>query len=281
MIITDSQIHLWPPNTLERPWAQGAQPDLPSPMTAETYLPMMRAAGVDRAIIAPPGVCGFDSSYALECARRHPDRLAVTSRWNFFEDPKAERLETWLAQPGMIGVRAALLPGKLGELRDLDLLKRFWSAAEEHAVPLMLFAPGTLPEIENAARAHPQLKLTVDHMNLVGSTPDTIPGLVSDLARLARFPNVAVKLGALPLRSSETYPFTDLHPHLREVYYAFGAERLMWASDLTTSLKAQKADYAENLGLIREAYRDLGDNELEMILGGTASALFNWPIAAK
>ena len=281
MIVTDSQVHLWPPDTPEQPWADGAQPDLPTPMTAEAYLPLMKTAGVSRAIIAPPGVCGFDPSHALECARQYPDRLAVTSRWNFFDDPKAERLATWLDTPGMIGVRAAILPSKLDQLREHGLLKQFWSAAEEHAIPLMLFAPGTLPEIENAASAHPRLKLTVDHMNLVGSTPDTVPRLVSDLVQLARYPNISVKLGALPLRSSKPYPFADLHPHLREVYYAFGAERLMWASDLTTSLKAEKADYTENLGLIREAYHDLRDSELEMILGGTVSALFNWPVAPK
>jgi hypothetical protein len=42
------------------------------------------------------------------------------------------------------------------------------------------------------------------------------------LLALARRPNVAAKVSALPRYSSEAYPYPRLHPHLRRVFDAFG-----------------------------------------------------------
>src|SRR5207248_794662 len=57
-VIVDSQIHLWKANTPDRPWAAGARPQLPEPMTIERVLPMIDAAGVDRVVIVPPTLEG-------------------------------------------------------------------------------------------------------------------------------------------------------------------------------------------------------------------------------
>ena len=276
-MITDAQIHLWEADTAERPWPPGVQADVEPPLTAERFIPMMDEAGVARALISPPGASGFDPTYALECAQRYPDRLAVTSRWTL-DDPKGpERLPTWLDQPGMIGIRFAILPSNLERWRDSGQLARFWADAERYDIPLMVFAPGTLPEVGHAARRHPGLKLIVDHVNLMNSTPETVGERVDALNELAQFPNVGVKLGALPIRSATRYPFTDLHAPLRRVYEAFGAQRLMWASDQTTTMAKDKASYSENLNLIREAaLGDIPSADMERILGGTVSEWFRW-----
>ena len=276
-MITDAQIHLWPANAPPYPWPEGTSPDLPEPLTAERFLPMMDELGIDRAIIAPPAVSGFDPGYALDCAARYPDRLAVTSRWDF-SDPKAlDALPTWLEQPGMIGVRMSLLPGSIAALLDSGTLAAFLATAERHDVPLMVFAPGTIAVVADAARRHPRLRLVVDHANLVGSTPETVPAKIAELLALAGHDNVAVKLGALPQRSAEPAPYRDLHPHLLALHRAFGAARLMWASDLTTSLKTGAATYRQNLEMIRAAFAPLPQSDLDWILGGTVSAWFNWP----
>lgn len=276
-MITDAQIHLWEADSPERPWPPGVKADVEPPLTAERFIPMMDEAGVARAVISPPGVSGFDPSYALECAQRYPDRLAVTSRWTL-DDPKGrERLPTWLDQPGMIGIRLGILPSNLERWRDGGQLAQFWADAERLDIPLMVFAPGTLAEIEHAARRHPGLKLVVDHVNLVNSTPDTVDERIDALNALAQFPNVGVKLGALPIRSAMPYPFADLHAPLRRVYDAFGAERLMWASDQTTTMAKDKASYLENLNLIREgAFAGIPAADMDRILGGTVSEWFRW-----
>lgn len=275
-MIIDSQIHLWGPDSPERPWPENVKPDVEPPLTAERFIPMMDEIGVSRAIIAPPGVSGFDPGYALECAAKFPDRLAVTSRWTLDDPEWRARLPGWLDQPGMIGIRLGLLPAARAKWDESGDLSDFWAAAEDLRIPLMIFAPRDLSAIEQAAEAHPSLTLVVDHANLVISTPETVSELIDDLNRLARFPNVAVKLGSLPLRSSGGYPYADLHEPLRRIHGAFGAERLMWASDQTTTMARDRGSYAENLALMRDAYAALPASELDMILGGTAARLFPW-----
>jgi predicted TIM-barrel fold metal-dependent hydrolase len=47
-----------------------------------------------------------------------------------------------------------------------------------------------------------------------------------ELIALAKYPNVAVKASGAP-GSSESYPYRDIH-HIRQIYDAFGPERIFW-----------------------------------------------------
>src|SRR3954466_9618732 len=65
-LIVDSQIHMWPPNRPDRPWAPNARPQLPEPFTIERVVPMIDEAGVDRVVIVPPTLDGERLDYAQE-----------------------------------------------------------------------------------------------------------------------------------------------------------------------------------------------------------------------
>ena len=54
MFIADAQVHVWGPNTPERPWRAGQHPHRDVPFGAEDLLREMNAAGVHRAIVVPP-----------------------------------------------------------------------------------------------------------------------------------------------------------------------------------------------------------------------------------
>ena len=278
-LIVDAQIHLWEADRPTRPWPPGIKADLDTPMTAERFIPIMDQAGVSRAIIAPPGVCGFDPSYALECAARFPKRFAVTSRWTLDHEDARSRLPTWLDQPGMVGIRLALTPANRERWGQSRQLAQFWEDAERYRIPLMIFAPdGQLTEVAGAAARHRSLKLVVDHLNLVGAEPEDRAARLDELLALARYENVAVKLGALPIRSDAAYPFADLHELIQRAYHAFGARRLMWASDHTTSAARNKASYLENLNLVRVAALGRASAEdMRWVLGLTLSDWFGWP----
>ena len=53
------------------------------------------------------------------------------------------------------------------------------------------------------------------------------------LLALAKFPNVAVKATGAPGYSSEAYPFRSMHDYLRQIYDAFGPQRMFWGTDIT------------------------------------------------
>ena len=82
MDIVDSQVHIWGPDTPERPWPPGRAQDAqkPYPIGKEALLFQMDLAGVRRVVLVPPSWEGERNDLALEAARTHPDRFAVMGR---------------------------------------------------------------------------------------------------------------------------------------------------------------------------------------------------------
>ena len=92
--------------------------------------------------------------------------------------------------------------------------------------------------------------------------------------RLADYPNVAIKWAhASAIFGVPGYPNEALRPYLRRMLDAFGAERLMWASDYSTIPTGET--WAELLFSVRNN-PDLTDAERESLLGGTARRWLNW-----
>src|SRR5690606_11200544 len=96
-----------------------------------------------------------------------------------------------------------------------------------------------------------------------------------DLVDLARYSNVYVKACKAPDRSTEAYPFADVHPVLMRLVDAYGAERLMWASD-ASELLAENRTYSEALRLWQEAL-PLTEDQKDWLLGRTAATVLRWP----
>jgi hypothetical protein len=80
-LIVDSQIHMWPANTPERPWVAGTRPQLLEPFTIERVIPMLDEAGVDRVVIVPPTLEGERLGRRRSNAIRAVSRSWPASRW--------------------------------------------------------------------------------------------------------------------------------------------------------------------------------------------------------
>jgi predicted TIM-barrel fold metal-dependent hydrolase len=107
--IVDAQVHLWKAETEDWKWVPGMKPQMPEPFTIEKLMPLMDEAGVDRVVVVPPSWPGDRNDYALEAARRYPDRLAVMGRIALRNPASATLLPKWKEQPGMLGVRLTFL----------------------------------------------------------------------------------------------------------------------------------------------------------------------------
>src|SRR5436189_5067296 len=79
-MIVDAQAHLWKAESDDWKWVPGRKPQLPEPFTIEKLVPLMDEAGVDRVVIVPPSWPGDRNDYALEAAKRYPNRFAVMGR---------------------------------------------------------------------------------------------------------------------------------------------------------------------------------------------------------
>jgi len=285
MQIVDSQVHLWEAHRPDRPWPQeslaeksfvavpGARPHREQPLGAEELLATMDACGVQRAIIVPPSPVGDQNATGLEAAARYPQRFAVMGRFDPTEPGAAERLEGWLGQRGMLGIRMTFHKPQWSGWLEPGAIDWFWAACERLRIPLMVLVPGKLDKIAWVAARHPELRIVLDHFGRRSDLRDDAAFADLDLMlALARFPNVAVKVSSAPCYSTQAFPFRNLAPYLRRIHDAFGARRQLWGTDWTRL----PCSYLECLDHYRHELPFLTAQDKEWILGGSALEILNW-----
>jgi predicted TIM-barrel fold metal-dependent hydrolase len=277
MMVVDSQVHIWAADTPDRPWPPGRahQAHRPGPFSKDDLLGEMARAGVDRVVIVPPSWEGDRNDLALAAARAHPDRFAVMGRLALERPESRALLADWKRQPGMLGLRFTFHTAiQKPWLRD-GTADWVWPAAERAGLPVMVFAPGSLAQVDGIAARHPGLRLVIDHLALGGSLKGAaaFAGL-DDLLALARHPNVAVKASALPCYSAEPYPYRDLHPHIRRVHDAFGPRRVFWGTDLTRL----PCPYRQAITLFTEELGWLSASDRDWIMGRGVCEWLGWPL---
>ena len=230
---------------------------------------------------------------------RYPDRFAYLTRCQP-DDPDLDRVIAGINErPGCLALRIlpfVPFPPSDGERPEnaaaVDAFAaalvggrydRYFARAEEESVPVFIQVngigiPGRLDAIRQVALAHPRLPIIIDHLGVAmpgfrAPRPERFAQF-AEVCALAAVPNISVKWGHATRLSEEPYPFPDVAQVLRQVVDAFGAERIMWASDWTLDLEwsswAESFTYIRDDGVLSPAAR-------AAILGGTVRRLLNWP----
>jgi predicted TIM-barrel fold metal-dependent hydrolase len=104
MRIVDAQIHIWTNNKPTNPNHRQV-----TDFTADDVLKEMDAAGVDAAVIHPPGWDPNSNALAVEAARQHPTRFAILGNFPLDRPESRTLIDGWKSRPGMLGLRFALL----------------------------------------------------------------------------------------------------------------------------------------------------------------------------
>jgi predicted TIM-barrel fold metal-dependent hydrolase len=289
MRIIDAQIHDIGPHW---DWL-GERDELQHKIMGEVMIGYLDALGVSSVVLFPGG----HDPHADWLSRELPERFTFVPHVAPEDDIEAVVREA-KAHPGIAGLRVLLgwpLDGSEIARLEQGAWDPVFAACERHQVPVFLFITGWLPQAAPIAERFPKLPLIIDHLGLRQpplDQPDDPPfANLPQLLDLARFPNVTVKLCGLPALSKERFPFRDAWSALRAITDAFGADRLMWASDTTRFAGSigigrfqnpatlgdypGKHTYAESLLFIGEA-EVLSEAEKEAILGGTAAQVLDW-----
>ena len=277
MKVVDAQVHVWGADTPARPWPGGGnpKPHRAEPWTAAELISGMDAAGIDAAVIVPPGWEGERNDLALAAAADYPGRFAVMGRFDPLLVNPFEAFEHWRDQPGMLGVRFTFHSARGGALLLEPAMASVWAAAERHAIPLMIRAlPPMLPVVADIASRHPGLQLALDHLAIPQGATDAaafahLPGLLA----LARHPNIAVKATCMPAYATDPFPYRGLHEPLRAIIDAYGAERVFWGSDVSRlpgSYRDGVLQWTMHMPWLDRA-------SVEAIMGGALSRWLRWP----
>src|SRR6185437_13807871 len=97
MLIVDAQVHIWAPETPEKPYARedASPPHRPVPISHDDLLREMDGAGVARCVLVPPTWEADRNDTSLEAARLHPDRFRVMGRLALQKPESRALMATW------------------------------------------------------------------------------------------------------------------------------------------------------------------------------------------
>ncbi|MGZ8427785.1 MAG: amidohydrolase family protein [Candidatus Binatia bacterium] len=277
MFIIDSQVHIWAPETPDKPYAKenASPPHRAQPLGHDELLREMNGAGVSRCILVPPTWEADRNDTSLEAARLHPERFRVMGKLALTNPNGPALMAAWKQQPFMLGIRMVFNRGQSAQWLNDGTADWFWDGAEKYDIPVMTLAPADVPKLGEVAERHPGLRLIVDHMGLnsvLRGKP--LDPSVDTVIKLARHKNLAVKVSALPCYVNEAYPFPTLHPLVRRVVDAFGPQRCFWGTDLSHL----PCPYKQVVTLFTEEMKSLSSTELEWIMGRGLAEWLRWPL---
>ena len=190
----------------------------------------MAAAGVDAALIHPPGWDPNSGAIAEAAAQNIP---IVCDPWQFpagqAGKPRPDRrLE---GRPGMLGLRLAFTQPHQQTWTTDGTMDWVWPAAEKAGMPVALMAASYLPQVAQIAERHPGLKLIIDHLRPGRAAARTTRPRTSGLLALAKFPTSRSRRPARRL-FEPALSVHNIHDPAA-LFDAFGPERFFWGTDIT------------------------------------------------
>ena len=134
---------------------------------------------------------------------------------------------------------------------------------------------GEFPPGRRAGRRTPS-GATVDHRSPGRAGARRCRGLRKSVGALAlaKYPNVAIKATGAPSYSSESYPFRNIQPYLRQIYDAFGPERMFWGTDITR----MPCSWKQCVTFFTEELSWLSESDKELIMGRALCNWLNWQL---
>ena len=247
-MIIDSHTHAWGYPSYEHPWVTGDIVELietfdtDAAYTAENLLADMEDAGIEEAVVVGYPICEWtDNWYTVKAAAKY-DRLSGIVMVDQFAVNAADRLRNLMANDGIIGFRlGAVCPyDRMWEtfdpsvewLRDAIDETAFWTAAREtNALVQILAHVDQLDQVLDLVETHPNCTYLLDHFSHADPATGPEESAFAAYADLAKYDNVYVKLSEIQHRSNETYPYNDMHDHVRWLLDKFGREHLIWGAD--------------------------------------------------
>lgn len=287
-MIFDSHAHLvsddvaaYPPSALTGKLTPGEYDD---PMTAQKLVAAMAAAGVAMACaVQRAHVYGYNNRYVLDSVAVSGGRLRAVPVLDS-RDPATPKEVTRLArEEGIAGLRfsSPTFPATNAEWIDSDAAKASWRACLDNGLPVCIHTlhvqrEFVVPLLVKAANLMPALTIVVDHVGgahashveqrfLAAQGKQPVAATPAELQVLADCPNLVMKVSTINLESE-----ADPAAFMSALAAQFGAERLIWGSDVGQS----RADYAGMVRLALDAVSTLPEAAARSILHDNAMRIY-------
>ncbi len=288
MDVVDGHLHLFKALSDDYPRAvfEGMTPP-EREESAERLLEAMDTAGVDRAVYC---ALSEHDHYLAEVLAQHPGKFAGVSVYDFTDPHPLATLQRRI-DAGIEGVRFYGLEGEAGA--DPESLAVFPALAAMRDAGMKVWFYGPADQIallDGCLDLLPGLRVVLNHLGFLPNMhlelmvddygrprfdmPLPPPGLEVVEALAAKHSSVHVHFSGHYAFSGAPFPYRDLQETTDRIYAAFGADRMLMASDWPWI--REEPGYPETLGVIDQLLGNISSAEREMIRGGTAMSLFDF-----
>ena len=288
-IIVDTHMHTWSGDEAKWPFdhpytpkGQFTAPEIGA--TVEHLIEDLDKHGVSHAIIVQTIFHGWDNTYTVHTIQQAPNRFKGHGLIDPTDPKVSDKLDYWMTKHGLSGMRFSpiyYVEGRNGGDAWLtsQAHHRLWKRATElGAVFNMFIHSSQLPRLGQMVDQYPDVKILVDHVSQIDLADDDAQMQLDKLLALSRFPNVSVKVTDLTSVSpSKKYPFEEAMPYMRQVYQAFGADRLLWGTGYPGDVRThyQRPSLADELALVHNQFQFMSEMDKRKYLGLNAQKLWN------
>lgn len=294
MDIVDSQVHLGPGGAAEMVAALDAL-GIAAALIDEYWMgtpgePFYRLANGAVRTTSPTAELAAWSypgrfSYLVRVDPRDPELAAVI------------RLARDAAHVRALRVSPGMTRAELGDFAN-GVYDEMFRLAADNGLPVFVHLSGQSQLIARVVRKYPDSRIVICHCGMppgkaLAPIIAQMEGLPDSAAhwravseephgqafartlQMAEFPQVALKWAHAPVGfDAAGYPNLAARPYMRAAVDAFGADRVMWASDISANQTGES--WAELLFAVADN-PELSTEERAWVLGGTARRWLAWP----
>jgi len=275
-MIIDAHQHFWRPERGDYGWMNPADTVLYRDYLPEHLRAELETLGVAKTVLVQAAPSVAETEFMLDLAAQ-TDFIAGVVGWLDFEAADfANQLERLRAHPKFVGLRPMLqdIADDAYILRPA-VLANLAHLADRGIAFDFLTLPRQLPYAAKAMAEVPQLRAVIDHLSKPAIAKGDMEPWASDLAAMARFPNVFCKLSGMVTEADHSsWTADDLEPYVDHALECFGPDRVMFGSDWPVALLA--ASYRQVFDALHDVLVPrLDDDELEAVFGGNAARFYD------
>ncbi|MBS0202084.1 MAG: amidohydrolase family protein [Planctomycetes bacterium] len=274
----DAHSHIWPPETDKFPLVSGqTKQDLKPPsFTDDELMAIARPEGVGRVVLIQHSVYHlFDNSYLVDAVRRHPRMFRIVGMVDDHQADAGAAMKKLLPQ-GVTGFRITPFIRKEQPEKWLQTagMQDMWkTGSETRQAMCCLINPEQLPGVDAMCERYPDTPVVIDHFARIGVDGQMRDADIKLLTRLARHKQTSVKISAFYALGDKKPPHLELIPMIKQLYDAFGPQRLMWASDSPYQIQGVN-NYKASISLVRDKLDFASAEDRQWLLRKTAEKVF-------
>ena len=277
-MIVDTHVHVWeidPPKYPIGPTSPNWNSYPDEPGTADELLAEMDVHGVDWTVLVQTSWSTWDNGYIADSVERFSNRFIGHGLIDPQDPNNAEQVRYWIKERGLAGFRLHPMYYPDEKILLTRQNEPMWEEIASLGTVIQFHLRAEFADqVAVIADQHPSLKLVLDHMGY--PQVDADEAAFQPIVDLAQYDNIYLKLSDVAGRSSQDFPYTDVHPFIEKLVGAFGAERMVWGTGYPGHhrVKHNWPTLDQELRLVRERLPFLTEAQRERILGGTAAEIW-------